>query len=116
MSNHMQTLESNHEVLAAVATPDVLEETDLEEELGIVFATENPYNVLVLDDSVNTMDYVALVFVKYFGYSTEKAVQLMMRVHEEGRAVVWTGSKDEAEEHVQAMHRFGLQSKYEQAG
>lgn len=116
--------EQNYSVSASLAPAeedidtDTLTEEDksLEEELGITFATENPYNVLVWDDPVNTMVYVEFVFRKHFKHSKKKAHKLMMTVHIEGKAAVWSGGKEEAENHVQVMHRYGLQSTIEQAG
>lgn len=73
-------------------------------------AGNRPWAVVVWDDPVNTMDYVSYVFQSYFGYSTERAEALMMRVHTEGQAVVAKGSREKAETDVMAMHSFGLQA------
>nr|MBA3783724.1 ATP-dependent Clp protease adapter ClpS [Nocardioides sp.] len=59
--------------------------------------------------------YVAFVFQKYFGYSKAKAEKLMMEVHEDGRSVVSTGSREEMERDVQAMHEYGLWATMEKA-
>lgn len=68
----------------------------------------HPWHTVVWDDPVNLMSYVSYVFRSYFGYSREKAEQLMMRVHTEGSAVVATGNREAMERHVLAMHGFGL--------
>ena len=44
--------------------------------------------VIVWDDPINLMDYVTFVFQKLFGYSREKAHQLMLDVHLKGKAIV----------------------------
>ena len=54
------------------------------------------------------MDYVTFVFIKIFGFSKERAHELMMQVHVEGRAVVATGSREEMERSVQQLHEHGL--------
>jgi ATP-dependent Clp protease adaptor protein ClpS len=54
------------------------------------------------------MSYVTYVFQQYFGYSREKANKLMLDVHNEGRAVVSSGSREEMERDVEAMHGYGL--------
>ena len=41
-----------------------------------------PWVVLVWNDPINLMSYVVFVLQKLFGYSTEKATQLMLDVHE----------------------------------
>jgi len=63
---------------------------------------------LVWDDPVNLMSYVTHVFSSYFRYSREKAEQLMLQVHNEGRAVVSHGTREEMETDASAMHGFGL--------
>lgn len=73
-----------------------------------------PWQVIVWNDPVNLMSYVAYVFRSYFGYSREKAHRLMLQVHHEGRSVVASGSREEAERHVQAMHGFGLWATLQQ--
>ena len=67
-----------------------------------------PWVTIVWNDPVNLMSYVAYVFRSYFGYSEQKAERLMLQVHQEGRAVVSTGSREAMEVDVQAMHGFGL--------
>ena len=70
--------------------------------------TARPWVTIVWNDPVNLMSYVAYVFRSYFGYSEQKAERLMLQVHQEGRAVVSTGSREAMEVDVQAMHGFGL--------
>jgi ATP-dependent Clp protease adaptor protein ClpS len=67
-----------------------------------------PWITLVHNDPVNLMSYVAYVFQSYFGFSEVKANQLMLDVHNKGRAVVSSGSREEMERDVQAMHGYGL--------
>ncbi len=67
-----------------------------------------PWIVLVWNDPINLMSYVAFVFQKLFGYSKEKADRLMMQVHTEGRAVVANGPRETCELHVFRLHEHGL--------
>ncbi|HQY33507.1 ATP-dependent Clp protease adapter ClpS [Actinotalea sp.] len=85
-------------------TPSSLAEPveDLRAALG------SPWVTIVWNDPVNLMSYVAYVFRSYFGYAAERAERLMRQVHEEGRAVVSTGPREQMEADVQAMHGFGL--------
>lgn len=78
--------------------------------------TDGPWCTVVWNDPVNLMSYVEFVFRRYFGYSHLVAEQLMMQVHEDGRAVVSRGSRERAETDVQAMHSFGLRATLERAG
>ena len=67
-----------------------------------------PWVVIVWNDPVNLMSYVVFVLQKLFGYSKEKATRLMLDVHHKGKAVVSTGSREEMERDVEAMHGYGL--------
>ena len=70
--------------------------------------TDLPWIVLVWNDPINTMEYVALVFQKLFGFSKAKANKLMLDVHEKGRAVVSSGPREKAELDVFRLHEHGL--------
>lgn len=67
-----------------------------------------PWVTIVWNDPVNLMSYVTFVFMQYFGYPRVKAESLMMDVHQEGRAMVSSGSRDAMERDVTAMHSYGL--------
>ena len=75
---------------------------------------ELPWVTLVWNDPVNLMSYVAYVFRSYFGYPHEEAERLMLQVHEEGKAVVSSGSREEMERDVEAMHGYGLWATLQQ--
>ena len=91
------------------AVPDLDEVTDLSA------APLEPWQVVVWNDPVNLMSYVAYVFRNYFGYTDEKSHELMLAVHEEGRAIVSSGSREQQERHVQAMHEYGLWATLDRA-
>jgi len=74
-----------------------------------------PWVTIVWNDPVNLMSYVTFVFIKYFGYPEKKAEKLMMEVHEDGRSVVSTGTREEMERDVQSMHEYGLWATLEKA-
>ena len=69
---------------------------------------DRPWIVLVWNDPINLMSYVTFVFQKLFGYSLEKATELMLDVHQKGRAVVSSGSREKAELDVFRLHEHGL--------
>jgi ATP-dependent Clp protease adaptor protein ClpS len=64
--------------------------------------------VVVWDDPVNLIVYVIYVLRTHFRYSREKATELTMQVHNHGKAVVFTGGKQECLSHVKALHSYGL--------
>lgn len=84
--------------------PTELERPEVDESV----ATDTPWITVVWNDPVNLMSYVTYVFMTYFHYPREKAEQLMLQVHQDGRAVVSAGSRDDMERDVAAMHSYGL--------
>ena len=81
-------------------TPDV--ETDPKK------VREQDYTVIVWDDPVNLQTYVVYVFMELFGYSKARATELMLQVHNDGKAIVSTGSREEMEHDVARLHEYGL--------
>jgi ATP-dependent Clp protease adaptor protein ClpS len=96
----------------SAASPVEVEPTQTPDEITFL---AKPWVTLVWDDPVNLMSYVSYVFQKYFGYDKAKAEKLMLQVHEEGRSVVSTGTREEMERDVQAMHEYGLWATMEKA-
>ena len=89
--------------------PTTLEPMQVEEpDLQDATESDRPWIVLVWNDPINLMSYVTHVFQKLFGYSLEKATELMLDVHEKGRAVVASGTREEAEMHVFRLHEHSL--------
>ena len=75
--------------------------------------TQKPWNVVVWDDPVTPMSVVVVIFKKIFGYSNNKCTELMLRVHHEGRAIVWSGARERAESYCVKLQVAGLQSTIE---
>ena len=83
-------------------------EEKVEEEILPSFLLDRPWVTIVWDDPVNLMSYVTYVFITVFGFSKDRATELMLQVHNEGKAVVSNGSREEMERDVQRLHEFGL--------
>lgn len=66
------------------------------------------WHVVVLNDPVNLMSYVVMVFKKVFGYSETTARKHMLEVHELGRSIVWTGAREPAEAYVFTLQQWHL--------
>lgn len=75
--------------------------------------TQRPWNVVVWNDPVTPMKVVVVIFKKIFGYSNNKCTQLMLTVHHEGRAVVWSGQRERAESYCVKLQVAGLQCTVE---
>ena len=84
--------------------PVELEEPGVKE----VIEPDRPWLVIVWNDPINLMSYVTFVFQKLFGYSREKATKLMLDVHQKGRAIVSSGTRERAELDVFRLHEHGL--------
>ena len=74
----------------------------------------HPWVVLVWNDPINLMSYVSFVLQKLFGYSKEKANQLMLEVHNDGKSVVSQGPREKAELDVFRLHEHGLWATMQQ--
>ena len=71
-------------------------------------APQGPWRVVVLNDPVNSMSYVVLVFRKVFGFPEPRARRHMLEVHELGRSVVWSGLREQAELYAFALQQWHL--------
>lgn len=93
--------------LSTPATAPVRErDTDLDERT----TPDGPWDVIVWDDPVNLMSYVVFVFRKIFGFPEPVARKLMLEVHNQGRALVASEPREQAEFYVQQLHQHGLQA------
>ena len=95
-------------VTPARTRPGTREQRGVAPVSGEQAATDSPWVTIVWDDPVNLMSYVTYVFMTYFKYPRVKAEKLMMQVHQDGRSVVSSGSREEMERDVSAMHSYGL--------
>ena len=66
------------------------------------------WDVVVWDDPVNLMSYVVWVFRSLFGFPEAEATRLMLQVHHDGRAVVDSGPREQAEMSAFRLHHHGL--------
>ena len=56
-----------------------------------------PYNVIVVNDEEHTFEYVIDLLTKLFHHAASKAEELTWKIHNEGRAIVYTTHKEKAE-------------------
>lgn len=94
-----------------MSQPEVLD-PDLDEDENA--SEDRPWVVIVWNDPINLMSYVSFVFRKLFGYTQAKADELMLDVHEKGRAAVSNGPREKAELDVFRLHEHGLWATMEQ--
>lgn len=90
-----------------ITNPEILEKTAEDTALDL------PWNVVVHNDPINLMSYVTMVFQRVFQFSKERATKHMLEVHQLGRSIVWSGTKEKAELYVQQLHSHLLLSTLE---
>lgn len=73
------------------------------------------YNVVLLDDNDHTYDYVIEMLVKLFGHSKLKAFEMACEVDLNGRVVVYTTHKEEAEARRNQILSFGKDWRLERS-
>ena len=83
-------------------------ETSPVAEVEVLDQVTQPWQVMILNDPVNLMSFVTLILRRIFGYLEEKATDLMLKVHYEGSAIVWTGEREKAELYVQQLQTHQL--------
>jgi ATP-dependent Clp protease adaptor protein ClpS len=66
------------------------------------------WRVVVLNDPVNLMSYVVMIFKKVFGFDESRARRHMLEVHELGRSVVWSGLREKGEAYVFTLQQWHL--------
>jgi ATP-dependent Clp protease adaptor protein ClpS len=91
-----------------MTAPVQLDEPDVDEVL------DRPWVAIVWNDPVNLMSYVTHVLMELFGYTRDKATELMLAVHHEGKAVVSNGTREQMEADVARLHGKGLWATLQQ--
>lgn len=77
-------------------------------------AFEKNWEVIVWNDPVNLMSYVVFVFMKVLAFTKEKAAKHMLEVHQLGKSIVATESREKAEFYYQQIQAHGLTVTIEQ--
>ncbi len=83
-------------------------QTSPETHAATAVALEGVWRVVVLNDPVNLMSYVVMVFKKVLGFDEMTARRHMLEVHEQGRSVVWSGLREKAEAYAYTLQQWHL--------
>ncbi|MDZ4200535.1 MAG: ATP-dependent Clp protease adapter ClpS [Gallionella sp.] len=67
------------------------------------------YRVILFNDDYTTMDFVIEVLERFFAMDRERAVQTMLKVHNQGSAVCGVYSRDVAETKLSQVTEFATQ-------
>lgn len=90
--------------MSTLPIPEIQNLTKEEDQLDSV------WHVIVLNDPVNLMSYVVMVFKKIFAFDESKATKHMLEVHQKGRSTVWTGNRERAESYAYQLQHWRLQT------
>ena len=70
------------------------------------------YKVLLLNDDFTPMDFVVMVLEKFFFFFLEQAMQVMLKVHREGKGVCGVYPTDIAATKVGLVRAFARQHQH----
>ena len=70
------------------------------------------YTVLLLNDDFTPMDFVVLVLQKFFSMDRERAMQIMLKVHVEGRGKCGVYPRDIAATKVEQVSTFAREHQH----
>ena len=93
-----------------MTAPAELDLPDVED----VTTPDRPWVAIVWNDPVNLMSYVTHVLMELFSYPRSHAEKLMLDVHQKGRAVVSSGTREQMEHDVARLHAKGLWATLQQ--
>ena len=86
---------------------------------GLATATAKPalkrppmFKVILLNDDYTPMEFVVHVLEVFFGMNREKATQVMLAVHTQGRAVVGTFPRDIAETKSEQVNQYARENQH----
>ena len=80
---------------------------EVEEKLETKTKRQPPYNVVLLNDDDHTFRYVITMLQELFGYPPEKGMQMAEEVHNAGRVILLTTTKEHAELKQDQIHAYG---------
>ena len=82
----------------SIATPDIIEEISLNEEISE--APVVSWRVIVSNDPINLVTFVCAIFQKILELPYETAMKYTLQVHNEGKAAVFWGNEEECKDIV----------------
>lgn len=84
-------------------------------ETDVLTATENPFQLIVWNDEVNTFQHVIDTLMEICGHSAEQAEQCAMIIHSQGKYAVKSGNYDELKLMCDAITDRGIGATVELA-
>lgn len=81
-------------------------ESDADVDIEDAIDVPKKYAVLLLNDDYTTMDFVIEVLERFFNKTQEEAMQIMLRVHQQGKGVAGVYSQDIAETKASQVEQY----------
>ncbi len=94
--------------VTAMATTKTNNQTDNELELDVLTDQEDPCNLIVWNDNVNTFEWVIETLIEVCGHSPEQAEQCSYFIHYKGKYAVKNGQYDELKPMCDAITERGI--------
>jgi len=88
-------------------------QTDSQEELDVMTLTEDPCNLIVWNDEVNTFEWVIECLIEICGHTHEQAEQCAYIIHYQGKYAVKNGSFDNLKPLCEAITERGINATVE---
>ncbi|EMH4162091.1 ATP-dependent Clp protease adapter ClpS [Pluralibacter gergoviae] len=70
------------------------------------------YKVILLNDDYTPMEFVIDVLQKFFSYDVERATQLMLTVHYQGKAICGVFTAEVAETKVAMVNKYAKENEH----
>jgi ATP-dependent Clp protease adaptor protein ClpS len=70
------------------------------------------YKVVLINDDYTPMEFVVHILEAIFNHSREKATQIMLNVHKQGKGVCGIYTKDIAETKVVQVNNYSRENKH----
>jgi ATP-dependent Clp protease adaptor protein ClpS len=109
---------TNDSIRTAPRTDAPLPETDTKPRIDVEYVIvddaelDRPYNVIIENDDITPMEFVVMVLVVIFELSNERAFEVMLTAHNEGRAHVVTLPYEDARQRVYAAQSSAREANY----
>lgn len=95
------------------------EDDDAQHDVGIATESAQPklqppplYKVVLLNDDYTPMEFVVEVLEVFFGMGREKATQVMLAVHTQGKGVCGVFTRDIAETKAAQVNEYARESQH----
>jgi ATP-dependent Clp protease adaptor protein ClpS len=87
--------------------------TDLQEDILTETLVDEPYQLIVWNDEVNTFEWVIETLVAICGHTTEQAEQCAMIIHTKGKYAVKQGDYNDLKPMCDAITERGISATIE---